>query len=206
MGKKIGVIEGNWYDDDGSEDNVTVRPLFDFLSDLHYQDHHSYLYHMAETKGAFRHVMKRIAKSKKTKVVVLAMHGNKRNLHLDEGQKIDREFLADCLVEATKEKGAHLTGLYIGACKFGTREMAEYLFSRRISVKWIAGYRKSVDFVDSTGLDLLFFNCFLDESEKIRKTANRMKSRMRGLCDELGFSIYVRKSGSVSGVQDLLRS
>jgi len=218
MEKRIGVIEGNWDDDASSEDNIVIRPLFDFLSDIHYQDHHSYLYHMAETKEAFKHALLRIAKSKKAKVACLAMHGNERYLFLDEGQKVGRKFLKNWLIEANnKKRGTSLTGIYIGACKFGSRELAEYLFSEEIRVEWIAGYKKSVDFVESSALDLFFFNLFLDlddskkwskrsDRAKIKEIASRMKSQMLGLCKNLGFSIYVRECGSASGVCDLLRT
>ncbi|WP_444461753.1 hypothetical protein [Rhodobacter capsulatus] len=225
MSTKIGVIESRWHDDaNGIKKNTTVKPLFDFLSDLHFGNHHAYDYEMACTQDAFVSALERISRSRSTTIAYLAMHGSESGLHLHGGDKITRTILKNTLLRITKENGANLTGLYFGSCLFGSKALAEYLFKNDAPVTWIAGYQESVDFVSSSGLDLLFFNTLLtvrreksslSKRQKIEEVARRVRKQMQGLCNSplengdanigLGFSIYVKKKGRTQGALDLLR-
>ncbi|WP_065322955.1 hypothetical protein, partial [Tritonibacter mobilis] len=193
MSTKIGVIESRWHDDtNGIRKNTTVKPLFDFLSDLHYGNHHAYDYEMVGTRSAFTDALSRIARSRATTVAYLAMHGSSDGLHLHGGDKISRTVLKNSLLEVSRNSGSNLTGLYFGSCMFGSHALADYLFKNDAPVKWIAGYQDSVDFVSSSGLDLLFFNTMLSvryenqslsHRKKIEEVARRMKVQMQGLCN-----------------------
>jgi hypothetical protein len=87
--------------------------------------------------------------------------------------------------------------------------LAEFLFEKDIGVKWIAGYSEEVDWLDSSAMDLLFFNELLsgDDSEtdlqRIQRTASRISQIAQGLTQELGFGIFVRKQRT-GGVKNLL--
>ncbi len=225
MSTKIGVVESRWHDaTNGIKKNTTVKPLFDFLSDLHYGNHHAYDYEMVGTQQAFVSALGRIAKSKATTVAYLAMHGSNEGLHLHGGDRITRTILKNTLLRIANDKSSNLVGLYFGSCLFGSRALAEYLFKKDAAVTWIAGYQESVDFVSSSGLDLLFFNTLLGvrsetptltNRKKIEEVARRIRKQMQGLCNStlengdphlgLGFSIYVKRQGRVRGVKDLLR-
>lgn len=225
MSTKIGLIESRWHDaTNGIQKNTTVKPLFDFLSDLHFGSHHAYDYEMVGTRSAFVSALEQVARSRSTTIAYLAMHGSDKGLHLHSGEHISRTILKNTLLRITQENGSNLTGLYFGSCLFGSRALAEYLFANNAPVTWIAGYQESVDFVSSSGLDLLFFNTLLSvryeapnlsHRKKIEEVARRLGSQMRGLCHSplengdatigLGFSIYVKKRGRSPGAQDLLR-
>ena len=225
MSTKIGVIESRWHDaTNGMKKNTTVKPLFDFLSDLHFGNHHAYDYEMVGTKEAFISALERVARSRATTIAYLAMHGSDNGLHLHGGDRISRTILKNTLLRITNENGSNLMGLYFGSCLFGSRALAEYLFKNDASVTWIAGYQESVDFVSSSGLDLLFFNTLmavrnksptLTNLQKIQEVARRIRSQMQGLCNSplengdgnigLGFSIYVKRRGRNRGAKDLLR-
>ena len=225
MSTKIGVIESRWHDaTNGIKKNTTVKPLFDFLSDLHFGSHHAYDYEMVGTQDAFVSALERVARSRATTIAYLAMHGSDSGLHLHGGDRVTRTILKNTLLRITKENGSNLIGLYFGSCLFGSRALAEYLFKNDASVTWIAGYQESVDFVSSSGLDLLFFNTLLavryesptlSNRQKIEEVARRIRQQMQGLCNSslengdaslgLGFSIYVKRRGRTRGARDLLR-
>ncbi|WP_189381979.1 hypothetical protein [Gemmobacter nanjingensis] len=225
MSTKIGVIESRWHDAaNGIKKNTTVKPLFDFLSDLHFGSHHAYDYEMVGTQGAFVSALERISRSRATTVAYLAMHGSDTGLHLHGGDRISRTILKNILLRITRENGSNLTGLYFGSCLFGSRALADYLFKNDAPVTWIAGYQESVDFVASSGLDLLFFNTLmavrqdaptLTKRQQIGEVARRIRQQMQGLCNSplengdanlgLGFSIYVKMRGRTQGAKDLLR-
>lgn len=225
MSTKIGVIESRWHDvANGIKKNTTVKPLFDFLSDLHFGSHHAYDYEMVGTRPAFVDALSRVARSRATTVAYLAMHGSESGLHLHGGDKISRTILKNSLLQVSQESGSNLVGMFLGSCMFGSHALAEYLFKNEAPVVWIAGYRESVDFVSSSGLDLLFFNTLLtvrhemptlSNRGKIEEVARRLKVQMQGLCNTplenadancgLGFSIFVKKRGRTRGAVDLLR-
>jgi hypothetical protein len=225
MSTKIGVIESRWHDaTNGIKKNTTVKPLFDFLSDLHFGNHHAYDYEMVGTRAAFVDALSRIARSRATTVAYLAMHGSDSGLHLHGGDKISRTVLKNSLLQVSREGGSNLVGMYLGSCMFGTHALADYLFKNDAPVVWIAGYQESVDFVSSSGLDLLFFNTMLavryenptfSNRKKIEEVARRMKLQMQGLCNTplenadancgLGFSIFVKRRGRTRGARDLMR-
>lgn len=225
MSTKIGVIESRWHDpSNGIKKNTTVKPLFDFLSDLHFGSHHAYDYEMVGTRSAFTDALSRIARSRSTTVAYLAMHGSSSGLHLHGGEKISRTILKNSLLQVSQEGGSNLIGIFLGSCMFGSHALADYLFKKEAPVVWIAGYQESVDFVSSSGLDLLFFNTMLavryehptfSNRKKIEEVARRMKIQMQGLCNTplenaepscgLGFSIFVKKRGRSRGAKDLMR-
>ena len=79
MSTKIAVIESRWHSaTNGIEKNTTVKPLFDFLSDLHFGSHHAYDYEMVGTKDAFISALQQAGRSRATTVTYLAMHGTEK--------------------------------------------------------------------------------------------------------------------------------
>lgn|GEM_PF-1856300 len=225
MTTKIGVIESKWgQKGNGISKNTTVRPLFDFISDLHFGNHHAYEYELVGNRSAFRDAFRRQANSRAVSFVYIAMHGSADGLHLHGGEKITRTILKNDLLEVDQSNGANITGLFLGSCMFGSHALADFLFKNDCRLTWIAGYEDSVDFVSSSGLDMLFFNTLISVREsnprqsnlhKIKEVARRMKIQMQGLCNTslencdphcgLGFSIFIRKTGRTKGAMDLMR-
>jgi len=225
MSTKIAVIESRWHNPSNEiERNTTVRPLFEFLANIHYGTHHAFEYEMVGTQPALDEALARLACSRRVTAAYLAMHGGLTGLHLHSGQRVSRTHLRNTLRDISGEAGSKLRGLYLGSCLFGTPRLAQFLLRQDIAVSWIAGYHLTVDFVHSTALDLLFFNTWLDvkqrnggytERQRIGAVAERMKMEAHGLIQTplengdpnagLGFSIYVRRKGRAGGIRDLLR-
>lgn len=221
---KIAVLESRWHNSsNGIERNTTIKPLFEFLSDLHFGTHHAFEYEMVGTQPALDEALQRLARSRRVTVAYLGMHGGASGLHLHSGARVSRTHLRNTLRDISAAQGARIRGLYLGSCLFGTEALARYLLGRDISLNWIAGYRESVDFVKSTAMDLLFFNTWLEvkdqkkgytEIQRLHAVAERLRVEVRGLIRTplengdphcgLGFSIFVRRQGRGGGVQDLL--
>lgn len=225
MSTKIAVIESRWHNPSNDiERNTTVRPLFEFLANIHCGTHHAFEYEMVGKQPALDEALSRLARSRRVAVAYLAMHGNENGLHLHGGGRVSRTHLRNSLRDISSARGARLRGLYLGSCLFGTPALARFLLERNVSVNWVAGYRESVDFVHSTALDLLFFNLWLaakedhptyTERQGVGVVADRLLVEALGLVRSrlengdpnsgLGFSIFVRRQGRNGGVKDLLR-
>jgi hypothetical protein len=92
----------------------------------------------------------------------LAMHGNTKGLQLINGDQVTRTELKNMLVRIKSTRGAKLAGIHMASCIFGTKEIAEMLFSTPTELRWMAGYTETVDWIESSALDLLFFNYLAD--------------------------------------------
>lgn len=223
MSTKIAVLESRWHSPHNSiQRNTTVRPLFEFLSDIHFGTHHAFEYEMIGTQPALDEALQRLSSSRRVTIAYLGMHGSDRGLHLHSGARVSRTHLRNTLRDISAADGARLRGLYLGSCLFGTVELARYLLARDISLNWVAGYRESVDFIKSTAMDLLFFNTWLEvkqenrgytELQRIFAVADRLRVEARGLIRTplengnphcgLGFSIFVRRRGRSGGIHNL---
>lgn len=200
----VAVIESKWAPDS----NVSVRGLFDLVSEMATENPHGYHYEMANSEAAIKESIPRIARYRDCKYLCLAMHGNGDGLHLMNGERLSRTELRNVLIRIKTTRGSKLDGVYLSSCIFGTHQLADFIFQQSASVSWIAGYSEEVDWLDSSALDLLFFNHLVwseasTEAEKIKEVAKRITEVAPGLARELGFGIYVRKQGT-GGAKNLL--
>jgi hypothetical protein len=197
----IAVIESRW--DDGSLNTVSVRTFFELLGALYEGNPGSFHYEMFSCTEALQEILPRIGKDERFDYAYVACHGKAEGLCAHNGDLISRTVLRNLLKQPTAFKGLHLA-----TCSFGTPELATFFFENGdLSVSWISGYRKRVDWADSSPLDLMFLHLLLEstptkaigrkeryktEHGKITSIAETITRLMRGSCDELGFSIYVR--------------
>lgn len=200
----IAVIESKWWR--GS--NVSVRSMFDLVADIATRNPHGYHYEMANSEAALKESIPRIAGYRDCRYLCLAMHGDSDGLQLINKERLSRTELRNLLTRVKAKPGSKLAGVYLSSCAFGTRDLADFVFQQDAGVSWIAGYSERVDFIESSALDLLFFNHLVwedasTEGEKIKAVAKRITDIAPGLARELGFGIYVRKQGT-GGAKNLL--
>ena len=202
----IAVIESRWWDDK----NISVRGLFDLVSDISCGTPHGYHYEMVGSEYAVKEAIPRIAANRKCKVLCLATHANDDGLELHNRDRLSRAELRNLLIKIEDQDGSVLNGLYLSSCMMGTEKLANFIFAKKVCLSWIAGYDKEVDFVDSAALDLLFFREWskthrLDSPNKrIQQVAERLQQTVGGLMTELGFGIYSRKQGAERGAKNLV--
>lgn len=228
-GTGIAVIESKWNGEDAlMRKNASVKPMFDMLCDLHFGNTHEYVYEMVATAPALADAIKRMAWDKDISTIYIACHGDGEGLHLHGWEEVvDRKKLSKMLLEGGSRSS--LSGVYLGACEFGTRKLAEHLLANDKRLRWVAGYQHPADFIDGTALDVMFFNAWFRHvdgasdtraREIVKSVAEDLKNKCQGLIstreenghdadDEdapgMGLSIYVRARGPKGGIIDLLR-
>lgn len=200
----IAVIESGWW----RKSNISVRGLFELVANLSCENPNAYHYEMANSEIGLKEAIKLVGTYNECKYLYLAMHGDYDGLQTLSGQKLSRTELRNLLCQIKETKGSKLRGLHFGSCLFASDSLAKFLFEREVGVHWIAGYSKSVDWIESSAMDLLFLNEFLNkngESEirRIQATATRLLNVAPGLVNTLGFGIFVRTPGA-GGIRNLL--
>ena len=202
----IAVIESKWE----RSTNLSVRGLFELIADTSYENPHAYHYEMANCKAGMKEAINRISSYRDCKYLYVASHGDKDGLYLLNKGKITLTELRKLLINIKLIDGLKLRGLYLSPCLFGTGEIANFMFDRSVDVgiSWLAGYSKTVDWIESSALDLLFFNELIHIEKKtdaatIQRVAKKLKTIAPQLVKALGFGIYVRKQ-RVGGAKNLL--
>jgi hypothetical protein len=98
-----------------------------------------------------------------------------------------------------------------------TPSNATFLLTQNAStgLKWIGGYTESVDWIDSSAVDMIFWSKYLHERktnrsrkkgkrtdiEMIKSSSSKMKKLMPTVFNEMGFNIYyVDNGGGISTI------
>lgn len=191
----LAVLESRWW----KNSNTSVRGVFDLIIDLNFDSHHDYDYEMVNSKAAFTESFQRYALDKKTNFISIASHGCREGIQLYNNDIVSRSIIRNILKRDTNIRC--LSGLHLGSCFFGAKNLARFLFEEDISPWWVAGYSKRIDFARSTALDFIFFNEILegdadDPVKTIKKVSKFLRAKAGGLCDSLQFGIYMQDGSS----------
>jgi hypothetical protein len=183
------VAEGHW----NNYSNQTVKSLFDLLSDLLKSNSHAYKYVQFADPAGFNSCIKQIKDIDSHKYLYIGSHGDHDGIYGSHG--------ADKLsFTSIKNRVASFDGLYLGTCEFG-RPNTLSKFVDETGLTWCAGYRKEIDWLDSSSLDLAFWKIFQGynmrpgtktQTKLIAKTASDLKSKYSSLILDLGFNIAIR--------------
>ncbi len=201
---KLAVIEGKW----DNKMNISVKGLFDILSDINFDTPHAYIYEMFCDANALTNIINRMATDKDIKYLYIGAHGNQSSIR-GSGGDVSRTKLRNIL--ANLNIGT-MEGLFLGSCLFGHEDNGDFLLNprgiRNPPIKWIAGYTKSINWIDSSALDILFWNKFFSfpgpAIHRIESTALATQRLAPGLVVELGFCVYTKKKGPNGGIKNLL--
>lgn len=183
------VAEGHW----SNYSNHTVKGLFDLLSDLLKSNQHSYKYAQFADPNAFNSCIKQL-KNATHKYLYIGSHGYLDGIYgANEANPLTYTII--------KNRIANLRGLYLGTCLFGQSEILTK-FLKDTDLVWCAGYKNSVDWVDSSALDLAFWKIFqIYNTQKgkkveltmIESTLRELRSKYSSLILELGFNVAIRR-------------
>lgn len=183
------VAEGHW----SNYSNHTVKSLFDLLSDLLKSSQHSYKYTQFADPAAFNSCISQLRNSTH-KYLYIGSHGSIGGIH---GATAANPLTYTLI----KNRISGLDGLYLGTCLFG--QPANLLkFVKESDLTWCAGYKNSVDWVDSSALDLAFWKVFQMlntqkgkkvELSLIESTMKTLRTRYSSLILELGFNVAIRR-------------
>lgn len=206
----LAVIESRWF----GGLNTSIRPSFDQLSELLTGRNATYHYEMFNDATALKEIMLRVSNKRGIQAIYLAAHGWKKGIQGSNGQFISRRTLRNILRQVAAEGCRKTKGLYVGSCHFADEDTAHFILKssmeREHPILWMAGYSKSVDFVEALCIDSFFINCWTKpnwrrggEIARIRRVAKAIQDGMPGLAKKAGFNIYIRRPGD-NGIEALL--
>lgn len=201
---QVAVIEGKW--EDGR--NLSVKSLFDFVCDLRFRSQHAFHYEMFNNGDALQEILPRMCEIYNVRNVYLAAHGDEKGVYGSNGEAISFTRIKNAVKEIDDTKG-QLDSLYFGCCLFGQAGNLHELLDESKQLRWIAGYTKSINFVDSTVLDALFWQhyfSFTDSSPlaRILKVHKKLKADAPGMIKRLGFKVVVRDNRKTEKVYELV--
>lgn len=204
------VLEGRWQ----NNRNTSVRSLFDLLMDMEFGSSHEYYFENFATSETLRSIISHVCgQHSRKKYIYIGAHG-------DEGQiygSVDRITRASLNNTLRDFLGGQIRGVFFGSCLFCNEDNAEFFFHNTHgvpnNVKWIAGYGRSVDWMESSALDILFWlNLFREKNRNpqsseiniIDDVCNNLNGMMGGLMRELEFQVFRRWPGRPSEPQALI--
>lgn len=199
----LAVIEARWW----REGNSSVRGLFDVLADIHEDNPAAYHYEMFNNRASLEEIVRRVAKRYHN--LYVGAHGNWRSICGAEGRNqnnITRTAFRNVIRVSTEQRRSRMRGLFVGSCKFINETNGRFLLEenegRGANLRWVAGYAKSIDFVDSSIVDLFFWNTYFGaeetrERQRIMAVAQKINEFMPGAHEELHFNIFLGRGSDV---------
>lgn len=172
----IAIVEARWW----NAGNHSVRDLFEAVAALHYGNPYGFPYDMFADRGSLEAILGMRATDGNTEVVYLASHGDENRLSGLPGQSVSRRELRTALRRANP--AGQLKGLYFGSCLTGNVNNADFLLGAvaNTGLEWIAGYEESVDWIDSSAIDMVFMGKLTEQY-----LANHRRRRGRWTSEEM---------------------
>lgn len=189
----LAVLEtAEWYAENRT---ATVRPLFQLLTQFVYGNPNWFHYATFVGSGSFVEALENLVHKDGVNYIYIGTHG--------QDDKIQSFLPGDSHPNKTTwercfSKGA-LRGIFLGGCEmnFLAGKISSILTrSTHNPPPWVAGYWKTIDWMDATMLDLAFLREALNprvKSEKaIRDVLKSLESRGYGeIMKALGFTVYI---------------
>ena len=206
----LAVVESRWWE----KGNASVRGLFELIATIRKENPHAYHYEMFNNQDSLREVVCRIARRQHVRNLVIAAHGDDTAIYGAASERecdnrISRAVLRNIFADIPR---GSLNGLYLGTCSTTNLDTVKFLL-KESRVRWVAGYSKEVAWLESGAVDLYFWTTYYrcrrmqdnhdPERRRMERVAKKMM-RIKGLCDSLGFDIFVRRLGPGGGVQSLM--
>jgi len=188
MFKSILVLEAPW--DSGSLESSSVWPMIrEFASMRNIKAFHQTFF----DKSSFEHWIKAYDEMAIAgpKLLYIACHGSNGQL-AGLSKNLNRTSIQSAIQAAHNIRFVHF-----GSCLFGSEKNLQNLLDAAPHLRWVAGYDKEVDWVDSTLFDILLWGRIesRDKDTYRKKThtlANELIDQVQGLADQLGFHFQYR--------------
>ncbi len=153
--------------------------------------------------NAFQEILPRMCETDNLRNVYIAAHGDDNGIYGSNGKVVSFTRIKNAVTGLNTTNGV-LHSIYFGCCLFGNGNNLEDLLSGN-RLRWVAGYTKQIDFVDSTVFDSLFWSKYIKSPEKtslkkIKQVVNELKADAPGLVKRLGFKVVIR-TGTASTLQ-----
>lgn len=178
MREKIFTLEGEW--EKNPKNKTSVWSMLQFLKDIERID---FFHRRVATRSDFEFYLKK-GKVRSYSTIYFAFHGSNSNIQLgDKKNCLSLNEIAEIAKGGLKNKIIHF-----GSCETckGIRELEEFKIATGARI--VSGYSKTVDWVDSSILDIAYFS-HLNDLDKKGYIENRITSYYGDLCNRLGFVI-----------------
>ncbi len=196
------VLEGRWE----NNRNISVKALFDLLMEMQFGNIHEYHFENFATGESLRAIIRHICGPYTQKrYIYIGAHGQNHHIY-GSVESITRTHLNNTLRDYL---GGQIRGIFFGSCLFCNENNISFFFEERHgvpnNVRWISGYGVSVDWMQSTALDIIFWQSLFrikenypDENEAyiIESVCKYLNDTMRGLMRELQFQVFRRRPGN----------
>lgn len=195
------VLEGRWQDNR----NISVRSLFDLLMDMEFGSIHEYHFEHFATGESLRAIINCFCgPNSRKRYVYIGSHGDENGFS-GSVERVSRTYLNNTLRDYL---GGQIRGIFFGSCLFGNERNAEFFFDSDNgipqNVRWIAGYGRSVDWIESSVLDILFWKRLfetkrrsesMNEADLISDVCEYLNLVAGGLVTSLEFQVFKRRHG-----------
>ena len=202
---KLAVVEGKWFKDR----NISIRSLFDMVSDLNCGSPHEYHYEMFNDGNALQEIIRRLASKDNVYNVYIAAHGSDESLFGSNGEAISITKVRNA-IKAMIEAPGVMHSIYFGSCNFGNISNLKSLLQQGSvdKTRWIAGYTEPIEFIKSSVLDALFWNLYIKEISdapltRIQNVCKILNEEVGGLIEDLGFKVLAWDQRTSEGFVEL---
>lgn len=206
----IAIIEARWW----RQGNHSVRDLFEAVAALHYGNPYGFPYDMFADRSSLEAVLGLRASDGRTEVAYMASHGDENRISGLPGKTISRRELRTAL--RRENPGGQLKGLYFGSCLTGNVNNAHFLLQGNANTRlqWVAGYEKSVDWIDSSAIDMVFMGKLAEQyitngrrrrggwtaAELAHEAATQLLDVVPNAHNNFGFNFYRLHQGHVTSM------
>lgn len=178
--KFIYCLEGNW--NKHPKSSQTIKPILDLLYTF---SKVKYIYHKCPIKEDFVKGLETFTQKRYSNYTILyiAYHGRKNRIYFGN-EYITLKEIANVLEGKLNGKVIHF-----GSCStLNTSEKNITDFITRTGCSFISGYKKDVEYIDSTAFDLVYFDILqkYDSSKKIKSVITK---RYLTLMNNLYFNV-----------------
>ncbi|MEB4561016.1 hypothetical protein [Pasteurella multocida] len=202
------VIESRWFD----TGNDTVKSFFESIASIYCNNPSSFFHHSFNEKNSLRKALEECCKDKQTEIIYLATHGNAKAIGPDD-VCISRTGLRNMISKVNTKKT--IKGIFLGTCETGNEYVARYLLEDKSThLEWVAGYNSSIDWIDGTAMDMMFFSKLAEQyrqnkSRKKNKFSSRKMAHLAasellkivpGAFIEYGFNIYFHERNKLTSM------
>ncbi len=175
------------------------------LAEQAWDEPHSYSAAIVGSEKALKPALAQLAADCDVRCICIAGHGRRNHIEFADGSSADEGTLAF----AYPPDAASVRGLHLSSCSTVTPELANRLLASNRALRWVSGYRKDANWLQSLAADYCFLGSFLClplvrfRLDSARTACNALRQSIGGLVDELGLAVFVRDEGD--RVVDLLR-
>jgi len=180
--KHVACVESLW--DHDIETRLSVFPILEITSK---RNRVKTIFLTCNTPEELEHNLRMIKRRKDYGILYFAFHGYPGGIFVD-GIPVGMEILAFLMRKGFKDWIVHF-----GCCE--TMEIPKWRildFLTETEVLMVSGYRRMVDWVESSALDLLFLNR-VQEYKDMRKFWNGFRKAYRDLVSLTGLEVFHRE-------------